>query len=604
MMLSVLMIGMTFAQEWEPDAAKMLVEPAVVTANPGDTFWVDVNIEKITDLYGFEFKLGYESGTKVVGALTAEEGGFLWGPEGTAFTFSIDKIEGFIHVGGSILGDWPGVTGTGTLARIQFVVGEGGDSPLELYELGLLDSNLDEMICQTRDGFFDGTNVEIVRVNLGARSMHVGDTATFGAKIINEGTVPMYARARFDSVRAEDGMTTTLWSNQSWQYPPVREPVDLYVDGFTHVLNSGWTTVGTEPWLDACDEVNYITSTTNGAQMRFFTFEDIALEGAIVDYVELKGCTDGTFTEDVDYDIYDSDFNWYGSLYATGAPAVVDPRWTSDKMSDVNADLLTEEGINNLVALVYFYDPAHVADGTDVLDALWMHVVFKAGRAPDYPYADGFTHVLNSGWTTVGTEPWLDAEADGNYVTSTTNGAQMRFFSFADVDVGTGVIDYVQLWGYTDGTSNEGIDYDVYTSSFDWLGSLYATGAPAWVTPRWVGSDRTSDILPALLTEAGINDLEVLLYFYDPDTLADGTDVLDALMLEVTYKADRVALPLSPDDYVIQPGEVLTLEDALWPLQPEDPGTYMTTVTVYYSFGGTFWNVGAKKVVTRSWWVK
>ncbi len=603
MLLSVLMIGMTFAQEWEPDAAKMLVEPAVVTANPGDTFWVAVNIEKITDLYGFEFKLGYESGTKVIGALTAEEGGFLWGPEGTAFTFSVDKIEGNIHVGGSILGDWPGVTGTGTLAMIQFVVGEGGDSPLELYDINLLDSNLEEMICQTRDGLFDGTNVELVRVNLGARSMHVGETATFEAKIVNEGTVPMYTRARFDSVRAEDGMTTTLWSNQSWQYPPVRAPEDLHVDGFDASF-AEWTAVGTSPWLDASGDGNYITCATDASWMAWFSFEDIALEGAIIDYVELKGVTDGPYNEGIDYDIYDGNFNWYGSLYATGASAVVDPRWTSDKASDVNDALLTEEGLNDHIALVYFYDPDTLADGTDVLDALYLHVVFKAGRAPDYPVVDGFSNVVNFGWTQVGTSPWLDAEGDGSYITSTSDGAQMRFFSFEDVNVGASVIDYVQLWGYTDGTANEGIDYDIYTSAFDWLGSLYATGAPAWVTPRWVGSDRTSDILPALLTEEGINDLEVLVYFYDPGAAADGTDVLDALRLEITYKADRVALPLSPDDYVIQPGEVLTLEVAVWPLQPEDPGTYVTTVTVYYSFGGTFWNIGAKKVVTRSWWVK
>jgi hypothetical protein len=606
MLLSIALTSMGLVKGGDT-ATKILVEPSVVKGNPGDILWISINIEKATDLYGWQIKLQYEPGTKVLGALSpVEDGGFLWGPDGTALAYSIDPIGGVVDVGQTILGDWPGTNGDGTLCYIQFVVAEAGESELTLVDTVLLNSNLDEMVHQTRDGFFDGINVELVMINIGARSMHVGDVQEFDVKVQNEDLkgLPLYVKARIDNTRIEDGRTTSLWTGQSYEYPPVRDPIYLYVDGFTAELQ-GWTEVGVSPFLDAPDDGNYIEGTTNGAQHRWFSFEDFELGDAILDYVQLEGYCDGPYNEGFDYDVYFTGFNWVGSLYGNGAgPEWLTPRWVgSDKTSDLYPALLTEEGINDGEVMIYDYDPDAAGGAGNIVDCLRLYVVFKAGRPPAMPVVDGFT-AERAQWTEVGTGPFLDAVGDGNYIEGSSDAAQHRWFTFEDVDVGTSVIDYVQLWGYTDGAYDEAVDYDVYATGFNWVGSLYGTGTPEWVTPRWVGSDKTSDLYPALLTEAGINDLELMVYFYDPEGHGGPGNIVDCIQLEITFKADRVALPLEEPLYVVQPGEVMYLEPLIWPLQPEDVGTYVCTITVYYSYAGTFFNTGDKKVITESWIIR
>ncbi|UCE29469.1 MAG: hypothetical protein JSV85_01710 [Candidatus Bathyarchaeota archaeon] len=96
-------------------------------------------------------------------------------------------------------------------------------------------------------------------------------------------------------------------------------------------------------------------------------------------------------------------------------------------------------------------------------------------------------------------------------------------------------IDEVVLEGYTDGPYDEDVDYDVYATGFNWLGSLYGSGTPEWVTPRWVGTDTASDLYPALLTATGINDLEVMVHFWDPSGHGGPGNVLDCMRLKVEF---------------------------------------------------------------------
>jgi len=67
MLLSIALASIGFAQG--DSNTKILVGPTVSTANPGDTFWIDINIEAVEDLYGCQVKVQYESGTKVLGAM-------------------------------------------------------------------------------------------------------------------------------------------------------------------------------------------------------------------------------------------------------------------------------------------------------------------------------------------------------------------------------------------------------------------------------------------------------------------------------------------------------------------------------------------------------
>jgi hypothetical protein len=600
MLLSIALASMGFVQG--ASNTKILIDPTVSTGNPTETFWVDVDIEAVEDLYGWQVKIQYSPATRVIGAISVQQGTFLFGPDGTAMAYYVDGIRGVVHIGQTILGDWPGTTGSGQLCRVQFAVTEAGESDLILFETVLLDSNLDEVSHQTRDGSFDGVNTELVMIEIGARAKDVGQTAEFNAKVRNEDqhSAVLGAKARFDFTNTMTGRTTSLWSGQTYQYPPIREPIYLYVDGYT-AERQQWTEVGASPFLDAPDDGNELIGTANAQQHRWFTFEDFVLGDAIIDYVDLEVYCEGPYDDHIDYDIYAPGFNWLGSWYGTGAGRIwqSEPRWVADPHASSNyPDLLTEAGINNMEALLYYYDPDGHTAGNDIIDCMRLHVVFKAGRAAEEPVVDGYTAERQQ-WTEVGASPFLDAPDDGNYIVGTANAQQHRWFTFEDIELGDSVVDEVRLWVYCEGPYDEHIDYDIYAPGFNWLGSYYGTGTGrVWQDqPRWVGpNDIASVMYPDLLTEEGINDFEALIYYYDPDGHTAGNDIIDAMYLEITFKVDRVALPLNEPVYDIQPGEVTWLEPLVWPLQPEDVGEYTCTVTCFYTYLGYRFNKDAKVI--------
>jgi hypothetical protein len=447
MLFCIALTSIGFTEGWEPEATKVLVAPSVVTAGIGDTFWIDINIEKVVDLYAYQFKVDYESGTKVLGAIGAEEAGFLAGPMGTAFAWSYDPIAGVVDCGETIIGNYSGISGSATLARVRFVVTEAGDSPLDLFNVVLLDSNLDKMPTQLRHGYFDGPNVELKMINIGSRPKSAGENATFQAKLQNEGDIPLYVKARVDNVRMGDGKTTSIMAGQYYESLPQREPEYLYVNNVTFDYDY-WVKHGSGPvYLDEIEDGSYLEGNAYCQLVAWIHFEDIVLAGSQIDRVILEAYTWGNFDEDCD----------------------------------------------------------------------------------------------------------LDA-------------------------VGRTSVDY------------------------DWVGSLYAAGStPAWVRPRWIGAD-VHEVLPSVLTEEGLNELRMYVHYWTVDHLDHDPGYIDAMRLMVTFKP-YIKLPSADPVFVIQPGEVLTLDVATWYLKDLDIGEYACTITAYYSANGVFFNAGKKKVITESWWV-
>ena len=428
------------------------VEPSNVKAYPGEYFTTDITIEHAENVYAWEVRLTYPPYRSVLAPTAIQEGPWLAQGGMTYFAENDKPFDGVYLFGSTLLGPMAGVSGSGVLATITWNVLDAGEGPLTIetslveYVMDIPEPELRPLPHQNRDGYFDGVNAELVMINIGARSQCVGETKEFLVKVNHEDqkfSGPLQVMARIDSVRKEDGMTTTFWAGQSYQYPPLREPETLYVDGFDYTKDN-WTETGASPYLDAPDDGNYIEGTFDAAQQRWFSFEDLStIDASLVDYVQLEGYTDGPYDEGVDYDIYSQDFNWLGSLYGNGAPEWQVPRWTSD--------------------------PSHV---------------------------------------------------------------------------------------------NE----------------------------------------PGLLDPTFLNDFAVMVYYYDPDGLSMGDDHLDALYIEVGYKVGRVAIPVDPPVYMVEPGEVTWIgEGAVWPLQEEDVGTYTTTVTVFYSYNGLFFVEATKQVISEDW---
>jgi hypothetical protein len=116
-----------------------------------ENFEIDVRIANVTDLYGWEFRLGWNATLSDV--VNVVEGPFLETGGNTYFTKKVNATDGYAIVDGTLLKNIPGVSGNGTLASITFNVKGYGDCLLDLYDVILLNSNEQSIHCKVLVGY-------------------------------------------------------------------------------------------------------------------------------------------------------------------------------------------------------------------------------------------------------------------------------------------------------------------------------------------------------------------------------------------------------------------------------------------------------------------
>jgi len=123
---------------------RMYLVPSEITVEAGTSFTVEVWVENIYDLYACEFAIKYNPyyltflGPPI-------EGPFLKTGGDTYFAWTYNAQAGVITVGATLVGEIPGVEGTGKIAELSFraeVLGAGKTTLLDLYDELKLDSNL------------------------------------------------------------------------------------------------------------------------------------------------------------------------------------------------------------------------------------------------------------------------------------------------------------------------------------------------------------------------------------------------------------------------------------------------------------------------------
>lgn len=128
------------------------IQPSLSTPSVGSFFDVFVDISSVTDLYAFQFDISFNPA--ILSGTSVTEGAFL--PAGGATFFipgSIDNIGGSISFTADILlSAVSGVSGSGTLADLQFQALTMGTSPVNLSNIILLDSNLSDIPFNTSNG--------------------------------------------------------------------------------------------------------------------------------------------------------------------------------------------------------------------------------------------------------------------------------------------------------------------------------------------------------------------------------------------------------------------------------------------------------------------
>jgi len=133
-------------------AGVVLVEirPLVSQVSPGDTFTVTVEVNQVTDLGNFEFRIAFAPA--IIQAQGVELGGFLGstGRQVTAVGPAIDNTAGTLTYGAFSLGDEQGPSGSGTLAVISFTAVFSGESTLDLSNVLLTNTHARPIDSRTR----------------------------------------------------------------------------------------------------------------------------------------------------------------------------------------------------------------------------------------------------------------------------------------------------------------------------------------------------------------------------------------------------------------------------------------------------------------------
>jgi hypothetical protein len=134
-------------------ATQLSVEPATVQGTIGQELTLNVTVSNVTDLYGWEFYLGWNS--SLLSFVSVNEGPFLQSGGNTYFTYYLNTTNEHIIVDCTLEGEVPGVNGDGTLATVTFSTTNAGQCQLNLYNIDLRDSSDAEIPCQAISGYGD-----------------------------------------------------------------------------------------------------------------------------------------------------------------------------------------------------------------------------------------------------------------------------------------------------------------------------------------------------------------------------------------------------------------------------------------------------------------
>jgi len=172
----------------EASSTTVSVSPSTVTAFVGQNFMVNVTVSNVYDLYGWQFRLNWTAG--LIEVVNVAEGPFLRLGGSTYFYWDVNASAGRMVADCTLLGNVPGVSGSGTLATITFNVKGVGQSPLTLWDVVLLNSFEQSILCQVVSGygyFKAAHDVAVTAVNVSPLTVVPGDIVYINVTVQNKG---------------------------------------------------------------------------------------------------------------------------------------------------------------------------------------------------------------------------------------------------------------------------------------------------------------------------------------------------------------------------------------------------------------------------------
>jgi hypothetical protein len=199
--------------------ATVSVSRSSITVNIGQSFSINIDILNVSDLYGWEFKLGWNA--SLLDWVSVEEGPFLKSGGNTFFTYNLNITGEHLIVDCTLEGLIPGVSGNGTLATVSFYAKSVGECPLGLYDVILLNSQEQQIDCNVVSGYaratlYDGHDIAVASLEASKTVLGQGYCANINATIEDYGifaenfSVTVYA-----NTTAIQTQTATLASGNS-----------------------------------------------------------------------------------------------------------------------------------------------------------------------------------------------------------------------------------------------------------------------------------------------------------------------------------------------------------------------------------------------------
>lgn len=155
--LTIVLASMAIVRAGAQQATVQVVPAAYTVPNVGLTFDVNVTVQGVENLYGYEFKLFYSNdilnGTSVKQGPFLKTGGFSTLFHVAAFTDSYNSSHGLLNLFCLRTANATGVNGAGTLATVTFKsTSANGPSALSLADVKLSTPDATSIPVATFDG--------------------------------------------------------------------------------------------------------------------------------------------------------------------------------------------------------------------------------------------------------------------------------------------------------------------------------------------------------------------------------------------------------------------------------------------------------------------
>ena len=168
-------------------SATVAVSPPTITAGVGQDFIVEINISNVSDLYGWEFYLGWNS--SLLSLVSVNEGPFLQSGGNTFFTYFLNMTDEHVVVDCTLEGPISGVSGDGTLATVTLNTTSVGECQLNLFNVDLRDSSDASIPCQALSGNFSSmlNDVTVTSVTASPTVVLPGTNVNVNVAVQDEG---------------------------------------------------------------------------------------------------------------------------------------------------------------------------------------------------------------------------------------------------------------------------------------------------------------------------------------------------------------------------------------------------------------------------------